>query len=385
MPVIGFFVRAMDALPVYRRQDEGADVSRNAETFIEARRLLARGGAIAICPEGVSHDEPRLKPIKSGTARIALGAASQGERINLRIVPVGLYYTAKTTFRSSALLDFGRPIAVPSVELGADGEPPKASVDALSDQIEAALKAVMLYAEHAEALSMITRAEQIFSAELPEKASSPSLARELELKKLFLEGYVALQTRDPGKLAALDSRMRRFEEQLAQVKLEPSEIEPPHRFLSTVVTLLGSILFFAVLTPLALLGTVIHYPAYRLAGYFARRLSHNAEDIVSTIKIVAAMLLFPLTWVVTTFAAYKVGGWKVMVAAMVLAPLSGYLSVRFFEELDRFVGSLRGLLYFFTRRIFFLRLIAERRAIYEEILKIGEEIADLTEAQPSAS
>jgi hypothetical protein len=151
------------------------------------------------------------------------------------------------------------------------------------------------------------------------------------------------------------------------------------------VTLLGSILFFAVLTPLALLGTVIHYPAYRLAGYFARRLSHNAEDIVSTIKIVAAMLLFPLTWVVTTFAAYKVGGWKVMVAAMVLAPLSGYLSVRFFEELDRFVGSLRGLLYFFTRRIFFLRLIAERRAIYEEILKIGEEIADLTEAQPSAS
>jgi hypothetical protein len=385
MPVIGFFVRAMDALPVYRRQDEGADVTRNSETFIEARRLLARGGAIAICPEGVSHDEPRLKPIKSGTARIALGAASKGDQIELRIVPVGLYYTAKTTFRSGALLYFGRPITVPSVELGPDGEPPKTAVDALSDQIESALKDVMLHAEHAEAISMISRAEKIFSAELPETGGSPSLARELELKKLFLEGYTALQTRDPGKLAALDSRMRRFEEQLAQLKLEPSELERPRQILSTAVTLVASILLFALFTPLALLGTLLHYPAYRLAGYFARRLSKNADDVVSTIKIIAAMLLFPLTWIVTAVAAYLAGGWKLMVVGLVLAPLSGYLAVRFFEELDRFVGSLRGLLFFFTRRIFFLRLIAERRAIYDEILKIGKEIAELSESQPTAS
>src|SRR4051812_29197196 len=40
-PILGYFVRALDALPVYRRQDEGEDVSRNAETFVAARKLLA--------------------------------------------------------------------------------------------------------------------------------------------------------------------------------------------------------------------------------------------------------------------------------------------------------------------------------------------------------
>src|SRR5687767_12513645 len=35
-------------------------------------KLLAKGGTIAICPEGVSHDEPGLRPIKTGAARIAL-------------------------------------------------------------------------------------------------------------------------------------------------------------------------------------------------------------------------------------------------------------------------------------------------------------------------
>src|SRR5919109_2387003 len=50
MPVIGNLVKAMDSLPVYRRQDEGEDVTKNEETFVAARRLLAKGGTIAICP-----------------------------------------------------------------------------------------------------------------------------------------------------------------------------------------------------------------------------------------------------------------------------------------------------------------------------------------------
>src|SRR6266849_6542521 len=57
MPVIGSLVRALDSLPVYRHRDEGEDVSRNNETFAAARKLLARGGTIGVCPEGVSHDE----------------------------------------------------------------------------------------------------------------------------------------------------------------------------------------------------------------------------------------------------------------------------------------------------------------------------------------
>src|SRR6267142_4467018 len=86
MPVIGSLVRALDSLPAYRPQDKGQDVNRNIETFAAARVLLARGIAIGICPEGVSHDEPRLKPLKTGAARIALAAASSGEALDLKIV-----------------------------------------------------------------------------------------------------------------------------------------------------------------------------------------------------------------------------------------------------------------------------------------------------------
>src|SRR5918993_5634696 len=152
MPVLGYLVREMDSLPVYRRQDEGEDVSKNQETFVAARKLLARGGTIGICPEGVSHDEPGLRPIKTGAARISLAAVATGEVSNLKIVPAGLYYTSKTSFRSDALLYFGSPIAVEPVKLEADGTPPREAVRRLSNKIETALREVILDAKHEEEL-----------------------------------------------------------------------------------------------------------------------------------------------------------------------------------------------------------------------------------------
>src|SRR3982751_3817639 len=93
MPVIGYLVRALEAIPVYRRQDAGEDTSRNRETFEKCRALLKRGGTIAICPEGVSHNEPHILPLKSGTARIALGVLGEDPQLELKIAPAGLYYT----------------------------------------------------------------------------------------------------------------------------------------------------------------------------------------------------------------------------------------------------------------------------------------------------
>jgi hypothetical protein len=42
-------------VPVYRAKD-GESTSRNAEAFAVSRRLLARGGIVAVFPEGISHD-----------------------------------------------------------------------------------------------------------------------------------------------------------------------------------------------------------------------------------------------------------------------------------------------------------------------------------------
>jgi hypothetical protein len=377
MPVLGFLVRALDSLPVYRRQDEGEDVSRNTETFIAARKLLARGGTIGICPEGVSHNETRLRPIKTGAARIALAAISTGEVSDLKIVPAGLYYTAKTMFRSGALLYFGAPIEVQPVDPGEDGNPPRGAVRELSEKIEAALREVILDAEHEEALSTINRAERIFSSERGSDESE-SLATELQLLQRFGKAYAILREKAPDRLHKLELRMVRFEEQLRQAGVDPEEFSPPGSTSDVFFHLLTRSFLFGGLAIPALIGAIVHYPAYRLGGYLATRFSEASDDVISTIKIISAMLVFPLTWLAVAFAIYETLGGVAAIGALLLTPAVGYLAILFFEETDRFLGGVRALGFFLMKRRFYVRLLAERKAIRNEILALGDEVAIAT-------
>jgi len=162
MPIIGAIARAFEAIPVHRRQDTGADLQKNAETFDAARAVLVHGGTIAVFPEGTSHSDPKLRPLKTGTARIALGAAAAlPPNLRLEIVPVGLYYRAKQTFRSVALLHFGTPFSVERIALAAGAEPPAEPVLAVTARLEAALRTVTLEAEEVNAHGLIARAQHV--------------------------------------------------------------------------------------------------------------------------------------------------------------------------------------------------------------------------------
>jgi len=372
MPIIGYLVKALDSLPVYRRQDEGEDVTKNQETFIAARKLLARGGTIGICPEGVSHDAPGLKPIKTGAARISLAAVSTGEVSELKIVPAGLYYTSKTRFRSDALLYFGNPIKVEPVELEPDGTPPRDAVRQLSSRIEKALREVILDAQHEEELQTTARAERIFTS-ASNDGEPESLKDELRLQQRFIKAYPVIQTLQPERLRRLELRMLRFEQELNQAGVDTDELTPPsstRRVLAAIVR--RTILFVLMLGP-ALIGTITHYPAYKLGGFLATRLSRDSDDVISTIKIISALLLFPVTWIVLAVLGYVLFGWVVALAVLVVIPFCGYAAILFYEELDKSIAGLRVLTFFLVERRFFVRLLAERNAIRDEIIALGKE------------
>ena len=236
----------------------------------------------------------------------------------------------------------------------------------------------MLDAEHEEALQTITRAERIFSSELAEEGTE-SLAQELQLQQRFVKAYHVLCERAPERLLRLEVRMRRFEEELTQAGVDPDDLSPPTSTLDVFTHLITRVSLFLLLIVPATLGALIHYPAYRLGGYLATRFSKTEDDVISTVKIISAMLLFPLTWLLAAAAGYQLEGWTVALIAMVLIPLAGYLAIRFFEGFDEFMGGLRALAFFLVRRRFFVRLLAERKAIRSEILALGEETANLSQ------
>lgn len=379
MPVIGFFARAFEAIPVHRRQDEGSDPSQNRETFETARAVLARGGTIAVFPEGASHSDPKLRPLKTGAARIALGAAEA--RTAPQIVPAGLYYRAKRTFRSAALLCFGDPIAVEPVVLAPGAEPPAGAVRELTARIERALSEVTLQAERVEVHGMVEQAQRLVTALDDAPAQPLPLVQEFELRRRLLLGYRIVAERWPERLAALRTRIDRYEAALAAAGLDPQRLAPPPQSLSFVRVaryLAKSLIVLALLLPSALFGTLVHYPAYRAVGFVATGISKRAEDSLASIKVLAAMVLFPLTWAVVALGVWRWAGVRPAAIAVAVLPLAGYAALLFFEKLDRLVGGARAFALFTFRRWAFLRLLAERRKIRQTIVELAEQLGPET-------
>ena len=336
-PLIGWFARAFDSIPVYRKQDN-VSTAGNRETFAKARALLQRGGAIAIFPEGTTHSDPQLRELKTGAARIALGAS-----IRIAIVPTGLYYTAKQTFRSSALAYFGPPIVVEPEPVDADGEPNPQSVDRLTEKIDRALDDVTLQADSHAALEIIARAERIFSA-----GEEGDLARELELRRRFVAGYRFLSERDPARLARLESQVIRMD----------AEVEPQGPIDA------GTILRLIFL-PIAIIGAAIHWPIYRLIGFIATRFARKEDELIATIKIIGGLVLYPLFWIgAAIFAGTLRAAYAIVV--LIALPLLGYIALVTLEAFDEMIGHLRA-----TRR---RDLEPQQKALREEILAVAAEI-----------
>ncbi|HSP33975.1 MAG TPA: lysophospholipid acyltransferase family protein, partial [Thermoanaerobaculia bacterium] len=318
-PVIGYLVRVVESIPVYRKQDNAN--GSNVETFARARELLRDGGSIAIFPEGTTHSDPRLHEFKTGAARIALGS----ELPSIAIVPAGIYYTAKQTFRSEALVWFGAPI-----DVGGGGAPspvPDAVMN-LTHRIEAQLASVTLQADSRAALELIARAERMFSA-----GEEQPLASQLEVRRRFVNGYHYLREHDPQRLEDLASKVRQFEAELGGAKMDPEDLSARIDAAAVARAVL--------LLPFAIGGAIVHFVPYRIVDFLARRLSGGEDEMTATIKFIAALAIYPLTWI--AFAIW-VGGLRGLFALLVL-PLLGYVALRVVETADEVIGSLRSLRY----------------------------------------
>ncbi len=220
IPVGGYLLRLIEALPVFRRIDAGTDQKKNQFTFENCEELLARGRCIAVFPEGISHNETKLLPIKTGTARIALGALAVGKDNNelvkngLKIMAVGLYYTSKTSFRSEALIRYGEIFDVEPATLDENGEPPRDEVIELTKKIELALNNATLNLENTNELETVIKAEALFSSVYENLIFKETLTQSFLRLQNLAEKYKLLEQNDPEKIEKLREKVEKYENNL---------------------------------------------------------------------------------------------------------------------------------------------------------------------------
>ncbi|WP_224244001.1 lysophospholipid acyltransferase family protein [Hyalangium gracile] len=335
MPVIGWILKGLHALPVYRKQDNPGQTVKNEGTLDAARAALVKGRAITIFPEGKSHSEPTLAELKTGTARIALGAAREGAPV--RIVPVGFTYGEKNVFRSTVLIEVGPAIEVTPF-LPPPGAPEAAEKEAsrqLTERIASGLKAVTLNLEQWEDLPLIHMAEQLYAFRQGEQADRERL-------KHWARGLQLFRAEQPERFAQVRSSLMSFRRRLELVHADPKDLTLVYKSGLVTTFVVKNLVALCLGLPLFALGVALFILPYQVP----RLASRNAElDTQATVKFLGALLMTLLWWPGLTVVAWLLGGWSWGVVALVGIPPLALFTLYFSE---RWVVLKRDIGVFFT-------------------------------------
>ena len=313
-PLVAPLLVLAGALPVYRRQDEGANVAANADTFAASGELLAAGGAVALFPEGTSHNQPHRLPLKTGAARIVLEAQARHGAKGILVLPVGLTYDRKDRFRSRVLVQLG-PTLDPSPEAATYAVDPRRAVRALTARIAEALAEVTLNHGSWEEARLVRRAASLLAEEATPNRP-PTLSELWTVRKWVWREYQALSTLDPQRAAALAGEVSRYDRAAGDVRWGGPAVPGPR--LRPAAALL--------LTPVGLVGLVLNWLPYRLPGRLSRWLTRTPDEPASY-KLMAGLVLFPLFWAAETAAAWRLTGNAGAFATLAAAPTAGYVAL----------------------------------------------------------
>ena len=365
-PLIGPFLRGLGAIPVHRRQDAaggGFDAAQNADLFGAAIDTLRAGGAVLIFPEGVSQPEPALMPLRTGAARIALGAeAAAGGRAGVHLVPVGLIFHEPGTFRTGwAVVVVGEPVPLDDCA-ALFGAEPGAAARRLTERIETALARLIVEAGDRETLRLFDVVEAVWQAET---GGALNVAARAVWRQRVARAHRYLADRDPERIASLRHDVERYTKALELAGLGPSFPGARPGLGRTLRYALREGIAVLLGLPLAFLGLLIHGVPYHVTGWVIE-LARPSGDVEATYKLAGGGLIHVAWWVVEGWGIAWLGGTSALLLFVVALGPSGFFALSWAERVRGLVGEARGFARFLWDRDL-PRLLAERRrAIMDE-------------------
>lgn len=359
-----FLLNWIGAVPIFRRNDHpDGDTSGNAGSFNQVYQLLAQNEAIMIFPEGQSHSDSHLHELKTGTARMALGAQARNGQAPL-VIPVGLNFSNKGKFRSDLLVNYGEPV---SLEMPA-GTSETMAVRKLTKRIQEALAAVTLNADSWQEVELASRLEEFFAFRRG-KYHQRDLAQKFNSLKYLMETQKSLREHDDERVRSLISQLKAFEKLCQTCGIQDYQLGVSYRPVIIALFFLRSLWLFVVIFPLMLWALLNSYLPYRLTALVATKVA-TGRDQYDTAKMVFGIGFFALFWGMQCWlvARYAGGWWSLGYLLSVILSVSVLLKER--GEFARFKDSLRVFVLFLRKRELKEYLIEKRRAIELELAQL---------------
>jgi 1-acyl-sn-glycerol-3-phosphate acyltransferase len=379
--LIHFLLNCFHMIPIYRRQDDPALMERNEEIFQRCYHFLEKKKALLIFPEGVSKGERRLHRIKTGAARIALGAErSNNYRLGVVVVPVGLYYTKLGIFRSDLFINFGSPIAVSDFfELHREND--RKAVSELTNHIRESLEENTISIETEELAGLVEHIEIIYKRRLFEDLGSPPEEKpdDFQLAKGISDAVHYFHRHDPLLVKTLMMKIAHYTGNLKRLHFKDDALNTHGSLPNSSFKTVGFILFGF---PVYLYGIVSNYPPYKLTARLSGKMT-DAIEYQGTVKLLLGTCLFSLYYALLIWAvSSKFDLWYILFICAVTFPVSGFFALSYWDRLEKIKGFLNFISIFYRRKHLVAKLLQQRMDIVNMIEKAQQDYLGRNDTTP---
>ena len=367
-PLIARFLLTAGAIPVYRKQDDPDKMDKNADAFAACAAAFEGGALVAIYPEGTTHAEARVQRIKTGAARIALAWEAAHSR-TLTLLPVGLTFEARKSFRARVLVSFGPPLPLHAYVDAYRDDPAKA-VDALTRHVQDAMEAEVVNVERIDDARLLQSIEGLYRDVLARdvmeaRGVGPREVDLVRLSRSIVEAIGWFKAREPERVETIWQRIRIYRALLAEYHLRDETVRARLERLPTRQRIVHS--WDAVVgLPFFVYGAAVNLLPYLLPRWLARRMARKETDY-ATVRLLASTIAFPVFYGVEIWLVFRAAGGLAAALFALSLPLSGLVAYRYLAGAGRFRSRLRFALLTATHGAAARRLVAEREAIVAEL------------------
>jgi glycerol-3-phosphate O-acyltransferase/dihydroxyacetone phosphate acyltransferase len=361
-------------IPIYRKQDDPSLMHKNKETFEKCYEHLEKNGVLLIFPEGVSFTERKLREIKTGTARIALGAEARNDfKLGVQIVSIGLNYTNPHKFREELLVNIDQPISVDDYA-GKHAADPVEAVNALTEKIRESLERNVINIQDEQLDLLVKDIETIYKRKLAKDmgySAKESREEDFGITRGIAETVHYFQVTDPARVERIGNRVRAYMSSLERVGLTDRILQGGSKG-SLFVRNLRSILFIALGFPFYLYGLINNYLPFEIPSWIAART--KSPEFRGPIAMVTGTFTFLIFYTLQIWLVHHFfhRTW-LTVAYGISLPLSGAFTYYYWHTL-LYIRSRWRLISLFWRKTYLMAdLISERQQIIGEFDKARAE------------
>jgi len=348
--------------PVYRIRDGKANLEKNDEVFELSIRVLKNRKALAVFPEAQHTFRRQSAAHKKAVPRIAFMAEEREDfKLDIHIVPIGLYYDHYYNFNRELIVSFGEPVRVKDFEAEFRENPGAANIS-LRKKIYGKLVPQTIHIKSKIRYDEYEQLRDIFKNTFAKSLAPPE---RIEAEKSIIKLTESFEENNPEEANGFFENLSSYKNLLEKIKINDRTVARKGGFLFTLVKAFAA----GFTLPVFLYGWLNFFLPFHLPSILIRK---KIKDRVfwATVEYVAWIIFIPVFLLMQWGIVWAMSGdFLLSIIYLLTLPLFGKTAL----HLNDFYKNLKRELIFYSAGKVKTRLIKLRKNITDIIRKITDD------------